>query len=327
MTSEILFQSLVKFTILKGEAIMGNYLVKRLFSMLITLWFVITITFFLMHSIPGGPFTREKELPPQVIEALNEKYNLDAPLYEQYFDYLKGVVTFDLGPSFKMTGVAVTELIRKGFPYSARMGGLAALVVLVLGIPIGIISALKQNSIIDYIVTIIATVGVAVPGFVVATVYIYIFSSKLSLVPSFGLDGWKSYIGPVLALSFFSLAFVMRLMRSSMLEVLGADYIRTARAKGIPEPIVIFKHALKNAVIPIITYIGPMVAAIVTGSFVIEKIFAIPGMGKYFVESVGNRDYTVLMGTTVFYAALVIVAILTVDIAYTLVDPRIKFGD
>ena len=327
MTSEILFQSLVKFTILKGEAIMGNYLVKRLFSMLITLWFVITITFFLMHSIPGGPFTREKELPPQVIEALNEKYNLDAPLYEQYFDYLKGVVTFDLGPSFKMTGVAVTELIRKGFPYSARMGGLAALVVLVLGIPIGIISALKQNSIIDYIVTIIATIGVAVPGFVVATVYIYIFSSKLSLVPSFGLDGWKSYIGPVLALSFFSLAFVMRLMRSSMLEVLGADYIRTARAKGIPEPIVIFKHALKNAVIPIITYIGPMVAAIVTGSFVIEKIFAIPGMGKYFVESVGNRDYTVLMGTTVFYAALVIVAILTVDIAYTLVDPRIKFGD
>lgn len=327
MTGEILFSSLVKFTILKGEAIMGNYLVKRLFSMLITLWFVITITFFLMHSIPGGPFTREKELPPQVIEALNEKYNLDAPLYEQYFDYLKGVVTFDLGPSFKMTGVAVTELIRKGFPYSARMGGLAALVVLILGIPIGIISALKQNSIIDYIVTIVATIGVAVPGFVVATVYIYIFSSKLSLVPSFGLDSWQSYIGPVLALSFFSLAFVMRLMRSSMLEVLGADYIRTARAKGIPEPIVIFKHALKNAIIPIITYIGPMVAAIVTGSFVIEKIFAIPGMGKYFVESVGNRDYTVLMGTTVFYAALVIVAILTVDIAYTLVDPRIKFGD
>jgi oligopeptide transport system permease protein len=280
-----------------------------------------------MHSIPGGPFTREKELPPQVIEALNEKYNLDAPLYEQYFDYLKGVVTFDLGPSFKMTGVAVTELIKKGFPYSARMGGLAALVVLILGIPIGIISALKQNSIIDYIVTIVATIGVAVPGFVVATVYIYIFSSKLSLVPSFGLDSWQSYIGPVLALSFFSLAFVMRLMRSSMLEVLGADYIRTARAKGIPEPIVIFKHALKNAIIPIITYIGPMVAAIVTGSFVIEKIFAIPGMGKYFVESVGNRDYTVLMGTTVFYAALVIVAILTVDIAYTLVDPRIKFGD
>ncbi len=306
---------------------MGNYLVKRLFSMLITLWFVITITFFLMHSIPGGPFTREKELPPQVIEALNEKYNLDAPLYEQYFDYLKGVVTFDLGPSFKMTGVAVTELIRKGFPYSARMGGLAALVVLLLGIPIGIISALKQNSIIDYIVTIIATIGVAVPGFVVATVYIYVFSSKLSLVPSFGLDSWQSYIGPVLALAFFSLAFVMRLMRSSMLEVLGADYIRTARAKGIPEPIVIFKHALKNAIIPVITFIGPMVASIVTGSFVIEKIFAIPGMGKYFVESVGNRDYTVLMGTTVFYAALVIVAILIVDVAYSIVDPRIKFGD
>lgn len=306
---------------------MGNYLVKRLFSMLITLWFVITITFFLMHSIPGGPFVREKELPPAVIEALNEKYHLDDPLYKQYFDYLKGVATFDLGPSFVQTGVQVTDLIKQGFPYSMRMGGLASIVVLLVGIPIGIISALKQNSIIDYIVTIIATIGVAVPGFVVGTLYIYIFSSKLALVPSFGLDSWQSYIGPVLALSFFSLAFVMRLMRSSMLEVLGADYIRTARAKGIPEPIVIFKHALKNAIIPIITFVGPMVAAIVTGSFVIEKIFAIPGMGKYFVESVGNRDYTVLMGTTIFYASLVIVAILIVDIAYSLVDPRIKFGD
>lgn len=327
MKSEGIFPSLVKFTKLKGESLMGNYLVKRLFSMLITLWFVITITFFLMHSIPGGPFVREKELPPAVIEALNEKYHLDDPLYKQYFDYLKGVATFDLGPSFVQTGVQVTDLIKQGFPYSMRMGGLASIVVLLVGIPIGIISALKQNSIIDYIVTIIATIGVAVPGFVVGTLYIYIFSSKLALVPSFGLDSWQSYIGPVLALSFFSLAFVMRLMRSSMLEVLGADYIRTARAKGIPEPIVIFKHALKNAIIPIITFVGPMVAAIVTGSFVIEKIFAIPGMGKYFVESVGNRDYTVLMGTTIFYASLVIVAILIVDIAYSLVDPRIKFGD
>ena len=306
---------------------MGNYLVKRLLSMVITLWFVITITFFLMHAIPGGPFVREKELPPEVIEALNEKYHLDDPLYVQYFDYLKGVVTFDLGPSFKMTGVEVTDLIKKGFPISAKMGGLAVLFVLLLGVPIGIISALKQNSWIDYIVTIIATIGVAVPGFVVATIYIYIFSSKLALVPSFGLESAKGYIGPVLALAFFSLAFVMRLMRSSMLEVLGEDYIRTARAKGLPEFIVIYKHALKNAIIPVITYVGPMIAAVMTGSFVIEKIFAIPGMGKYFVESVGNRDYTVLMGTTVFYAALVIVAILVVDVAYGMIDPRIKLGD
>ncbi len=306
---------------------MGNYLVKRLLSMVITLWFVITITFFLMHAIPGGPFVREKELPPEVIEALNEKYHLDDPLYVQYFDYLKGVVTFDMGPSFKMTGVEVTDLIKKGFPVSAKMGGLAVLFVLLLGVPIGIISALKQNSWIDYIVTIIATIGVAVPGFVVATIYIYIFSSKLALVPSFGLESAKGYIGPVLALAFFSLAFVMRLMRSSMLEVLGEDYIRTARAKGLPEFIVIYKHALKNAIIPVITYVGPMIASVMTGSFVIEKIFAIPGMGKYFVESVGNRDYTVLMGTTVFYAALVIVAILVVDVAYGMIDPRIKLGD
>lgn len=296
--------------------------------MLITLWFVVTITFFLMHSIPGGPFDlNEKALPPQVLEALNEKYHLNDPLYKQYFDYLKGVATFELGPSFSRPGITVNQLIEQGFPVSAKLGGLAALVVILVGVPVGIISALKQNRWEDYLVTIFATLGVAVPGFVLGTLIVYVFSARMDVLPAYGLDSWKHYIGPVITLSGFSLAFVSRLTRSSLLEVMQQDYIRTARAKGLPELTVIFKHALKNSLIPVITYMGPMIAAIMTGSFVTEKIFAIPGMGRHFVESVGNRDYTVLLGTTIFYAAFAIFMIFLVDIAYGLIDPRIKLGD
>ncbi|OPL09539.1 MAG: peptide ABC transporter permease [delta proteobacterium ML8_F1] len=295
--------------------------------MVITLWFVITITFFLMHAIPGGPFSSEKQLPEEVLEALNEKYNLNDPLYKQYFDYLKGVLVFDFGPSFKRVGVMVNDLIYSGFPVSAKVGGVSILMIVLMGIPLGIISALKQNSLTDYIVTIMATIGVAVPSFVIATVIIYVFSSRLGFLPSHGLTTWRHYVGPVISLSGFSLAFVARLTRSSMLEVMQQDYIRTARAKGLDEGVVIFKHALKNALIPVVTYMGPMIAAILTGSFVIERIFAIPGMGKHFVESVGNRDYTVIMGITIFYAFFAIVMILVVDILYGLIDPRIKFSD
>jgi len=307
---------------------LARYTLRRVVSMLITLWFVVTITFFLMHSIPGGPFDlNEKALPPQVLEALNEKYHLNDPLYKQYFDYLKGVATFELGPSFSRPGITVNQLIEQGFPVSARLGGLAALVVIGVGVPVGIISALKQNQWQDYVVTIFATLGVAVPGFVLGTLIVYVFSARLDMLPAYGLDTWKHYIGPVVTLSGFSLAFVSRLTRSSLLEVMQQDYIRTARAKGLPELTVIFKHALKNSLIPVITYMGPMIAAIMTGSFVTEKIFAVPGMGRHFVESVGNRDYTVLLGTTIFYAAFAIFMIFLVDIAYGLIDPRIKLGD
>lgn len=307
---------------------MARYTLRRVVSMLITLWFVVTITFFLMHSIPGGPFDlNEKALPPQVLEALNEKYHLNDPLYKQYFDYLKGVATFELGPSFSRPGITVNQLIEQGFPVSARLGGLAALVVIIVGVPVGIVSALKQNKWEDYLVTIFATLGVAVPGFVLGTLIVYVFSARMDVLPAYGLDTWKHYIGPVITLSGFSLAFVSRLTRSSLLEVMQQDYIRTARAKGLPELTVIFKHALKNSLIPVITYMGPMIAAIMTGSFVTEKIFAVPGMGRHFVESVGNRDYTVLLGTTIFYAAFAIFMIFLVDIAYGLIDPRIKLGD
>ena len=306
---------------------MGKYILRRLISMLITLVFVASITFFLMHAVPGGPFQSEKALPEAVIRALNEKYHLDDPLWKQYLDYMRGVFTFQLGPSFKRVGTTVNDLIVAGFPYSAKLGFFATLAIVALGVPAGIISALKTNKWEDYLVTILATLGVAVPSFVLGALFIYIFSSKLGWMPSFGLTSWKHYIGPVIALSGFSLAFVARLTRSSVLEVMQQDYIRTARAKGLPEIVVIVKHALKNALIPVVTYLGPMIAAMMTGSFVVEKIFAIPGMGKYFVESVSSRDYTVLMGTTIFYAAFSITMIFIVDIAYGFIDPRIKLGD
>lgn len=292
--------------------------------MVITLLMVITITFFLMHAIPGGPFTREKALPEAVIKALEAKYHLNQPIWKQYLDYLGGILKGDLGPSFQRVGISVRELIETGFPVSAKVGGLSVLLVLVLGIPIGIISALKQNKWQDQLSMFMATLGVTIPSFVLGTLIIYVFSSRLGILPSFGLKTWKHYIGPVIALGGFSLAFVARLTRSSMLEVLQQDYIRTARAKGLSEFKVIGKHALKNALIPVVTYVGPLVAGILTGSFVVEKIFAIPGMGKYFVESVGNRDYTVLMGMTVFYALFLVVMVLVVDVIYGLIDPRIK---
>jgi oligopeptide transport system permease protein len=295
--------------------------------MFITLFFVITVTFFLMHSIPGGPFTRERALPAAVEAALNAKYNLDAPLWVQYVDYLKGVASLDLGPSFQKVGVEVNDMIKDGFPTSAKVGGAASLFIIILGIPLGLISALKQNKWQDYIVSFISTIGVTVPSFVVATLIIYVFSSQLGWLPSNGLTSVKHYIGPVIALAGFSLAFVARLTRSSMLEVLRQDYVMTARAKGLSEFKVIGKHALKNALIPVVTYIGPMVAAILTGSFVVERIFAIPGMGKMFVESVSNRDYTVILGSTIFYAAFSILMIFLVDVAYGLIDPRIKLED
>lgn len=306
---------------------LGRFLVKRILTMVVTLFVIITITFIMMHAIPGGPFTREKALPEAVLNALNEKYHLDDPLWKQYVDYVKGVLTFNLGPSFQRAGVTVNQLIKEGFPATLKIGLASVFVIIIVGIPLGIISALKQNKWQDGLVMFIATLGVTIPSFVMATGIIYIFSAKLNVLPSNGLTSWKHMIGPVIALSGFSLSFVARLTRSSMLEVLQQDYIRTARAKGLSNNKVIYKHALKNALIPVVTYLGPMIATLLTGSFVIEKVFAIPGMGKHFVESVGNRDYTVLMGITIFYALFLIIMVLLVDILYSFIDPRIKMED
>ncbi len=303
---------------------MSSYYIKRTLSAIFTIFVITTMLFFMLRIIPGGPFTREKQIPDAILQSLNEKYNLDAPLYEQYFDYMKGLVTLDLGPSYTKIGFTVNDLIAAGLPASVKIGALASLLIVIVGIPIGIISALKSNTATDYFVMFMATLGVTVPSFVIATLIIYFFAGQLGWLPTNGLNSPLAYIGPVIALSGYSISFVSRLTRSSMLEVLRQDYVRTARANGISEGKVIFKHALKNALIPVITYIGPMVAAILTGSFVIEKIFAIPGMGGYFVESVTNRDYTVIMGITVFYSAFYIVMVMLVDIGYSIIDPRIR---
>ncbi len=303
---------------------MRSFLIKRIIMIILTLFLIALLTFTLMHSVPGGPFTRERELPEQVEQALNEKYHLNDPLYVQFFDYIKGIITFDLGPSFKYQGKSVNEFIEKGFPVSARLGGVTILFVLLISVPMGILAAVKNNRWQDGFIMALATLGITIPSFVVATGLMYVFSYKLGWVPTFGLDSWKNYILPVIALGGYSLSFITRLMRSSLLDVLGQDYIRTARSKGLTEPQIIIHHALRNALIPVVTVIGPTVAALMTGSFVIEKIFAIPGMGVHFIDSVSQRDYTAIMGITVFYATFLIAMIFIVDIFYSLIDPRIE---
>ena len=306
---------------------MGNYILQRIVSMVITLFVVITLTFVLMHSIPGGPFTGEKKLPPEIERALIEKYHLDDPLWKQYTDYVTGIVQGDFGPSYKYKGQEVSDMIKEYFPVSAELGGAAILVIIIVGIPIGIVSALKQGTWVDSLVMFFAILGVTIPAFVIATILIYIFGLQLRVLPTSRWGTWQHMIMPSIALAAYSMAFIARLTRSTMLEVISQDYIRTARAKGLSESVVIYKHALKNALIPIVTYMGPMISGILTGSFVIEKIFAIPGMGRMFVESISNRDYTVIMGVTIFDAAILVVIILVVDVLYGFIDPRIKIGE
>ncbi len=292
--------------------------------MVVTLWVVITMTFVLMHSVPGGPFASKKRLPAPVIAALNEKYHMNDPLHKQYFDYLNDVLHGNLGPSFKYKGQTVNDFIRNGLPTSAIIGIGSVILSVGVGIPFGVISALKQNKFEDRFVLVMATLGVCIPSFVLATMMIYVFGFKLKWFPIFGVSSWKSYVLPILGLSGFSISFLSRLVRSNMVEVLQQDYIRTARAKGLSESTVIYKHAFRNVLIPVVTFLGPMILTVLTGSFAIEKIFALPGMGRYFVNSIAVRDYTVIMGITIFDTVLLVVAIFVTDMLYGIVDPRIK---
>ena len=304
---------------------MTKYIIKRVIMMICTLLLISLLTFILMHSVPGGPFTSDRQLPEAVEAALNEKYNLNDPLPVQYIDYMVDLLHGDLGPSFQYAGRSVNDFITSGFPVSARLGLVTICFVLLASIPLGIVAALKNGRWQDMGIMAIATLGVTIPSFVIATGLMYIFSYKLGWTPTIGLDSWKSYILPVIALGGYSLAFMTRLMRSSLLEVMGQDYIRTARAKGLSEFKVVTRHALRNALIPVITILGPTIANLLTGSFVIEKIFALPGLGIHFVNSITNRDYTAIMGVTIFYAAFLIAMIFIVDIFYCLIDPRIKY--
>lgn len=305
---------------------MNKYLIKKIIFSFVTLLIVITLVFFMMRAIPGGPFTREKPLPEATRERIEEAYGLNEPLLLQYFKYMGNLFQGDLGPSFRKPAYSVNELLATGIPQTAKIGGLAVIFVVIIGIPLGVISALKANSSIDYGVMILATIGITVPSFVVGSLFI-LAAQNIDWMPVGGLDRPISYVGPVVALAGYSLAFVSRLTRSSMLEVLRQDYVRTARANGLSEFKVIYKHALKNSLIPVITYVGPMVAALMTGSFVIERIFVINGIGKYFTESIGARDYTLIIGVTLFYAIFYIIMVLLVDIAYSLLDPRIRLSD
>lgn len=305
---------------------MARYALDRLISALTTLLLIITITFILMHAIPGGPFDQEKAVSAQITQNIKEHYHLNDPLWRQYVDYLKKIIHFDLGPSYKYPDSSVNDLIRAGFPVSAAIGLLAVLVAVALGIPAGILAALRHSKWQDNLVMLVAIVGVSIPSFIGATLLQYLFAYKWQLFPA-ALWGTPAHLVlPVLALSALPLAFFARLIRSSMLEVLSQDYIRTARSKGLSEATVVLRHVLKNTLIPFVTVLGPMLANLLTGTFVIERIFAIPGLGNYFVNSIYNRDYFVILGLTVFYAGILLLLNLAVDIVYAVIDPRIKLA-
>lgn len=303
---------------------MFRFLLKRFGYIIVSLFFIVTITFFMMQAAPGGPFASERKLPPKIEEQMNEAYGLNDPFYVQYFDYLVGIAKWDFGPSFAYKGQSVNDIISRSFPYSLIMGLEAIFLALSIGILLGVVAALYHNKFGDYFAMIFAVLGISVPSFILATILQYVFALKLQVLPIAKFDSFAHTILPSIALATTPLAFIARLMRSSMLDVLNSDYIKTAKAKGLSGRVTIYRHGIRNAILPVVSYLGPLVVAILTGSFIIEKIFSIPGLGNEFVESVTNRDYTVIMGTTVFFSILLLVSILIVDIIYGMIDPRIK---
>ena len=300
------------------------YVLKRIGLAILTIWVVITITFFVMHAVPGGPFVGEKATTPAVQAAMEAKYGLDKPVLEQSFTYLGDIVLrFDFGPSLKQRGRQVIDIIADGMKVSAKLGLIAAFGALVVGIVLGAVAALRRNKVIDKVIMVITTAFVSMPSFIAGALLLTIFAVSLHLLPANGAQK-NGLILPVVTLALYPMAYITRLTRSSMLDVLGQDYIRTARAKGVPGFKVIFGHALKNSLIPVITYFGPMLAYIVTGSIVVEQIFAVPGIGRAFVNSITGRDYPLIMGTTIILACLIIIMNLVSDLLYKIVDPRIE---
>ena len=299
------------------------YIGKRIVLAIFTIWVVITVTFFVMHAVPGGPFVGEKATTPAVQAAMEAKYGLDKPLMVQYGTYLKDIVTkFDFGPSLKQRGRMVIDIISDGMRTSMKLGLLAAISSAIVGIVLGAIAALRRNKLIDRIVMVLTTAFVSMPSFIMGSLLLVLFAIKLQLLPANGSTS-AGLVLPIVTLALYPMAYITRLTRSSMLDVLGQDYIRTARAKGVSGPRIIFGHALKNSLIPVLTYFGPMLAYIVTGSLVVEQIFAVPGIGRAFVSSITNRDYPMIMGTTIILAALIVIMNLVTDILYKVVDPRI----
>ncbi len=305
---------------------MLRYVVQKLLYMLVTIFILASATFFLMKAIPGNPFQSEKNIPQAIQEKLNEQYGFDLPLWQQYTNYMNKLVQLDLGMSMKQQYTTVGSIIKNGFIYSMQLGLFAVIVAIAAGIILGLIAALNHRRFLDGFTIFIAILGVSIPNFVLASGLQYVFGVKLGLFNVTGLNEPMDFVLPVIALSFLPTAFIARLVRSSMLEILSADYIKTARAKGLTGRVILVRHALRNAILPVVTYVGPMAANIITGSVIIEQIFGIGGLGKDFVNSITNRDYTLIMGLTLFYAVILMLARFATDIAYGFVDPRIKFS-
>ena len=305
---------------------MRRYIFQRVWASFLTLFVVVTLTFFMMRAIPGGPFTDEKAIPPFILEKIMARYHLNDPLYVQYGHYLWDVLHFDLGPSYRYEGMTVNQLIASGFPASLMVGSIAILLSLVVGIPAGIVSALRRGRWQDRTAMVLATLGITIPNFVIATILVYFFAYRWGWVTVGFWEGLPTALLPAITLAGYPTAFISRLTRSSMLEVLQQDYIRTAYSKGLRERAVVYIHALRNAVIPVVTYLGPLIAGILTGSFVVEQVFGVPGLGTFFVTSISNRDYTTIMGVTIFYSALLVSLNLVVDICLGFIDPRIKLN-
>ena len=299
------------------------YILKRIALAILTVWVVITGTFFVTRAVPGGPFMSEKAISKEAQAALEAKYGLDKPVMEQYFTYLKDIVTkLDFGPSLKLRGRMVMDVIADGMKTSVKLGLIAAFLALALGIVLGSVAALRRNTLLDKGIMVVATAFVSMPSFIMGTLLLLLFAVHWPIFPANGSTS-NGLVLPIITLSLYPMAYITRLTRSSMLDVLGQDYIRTARAKGVSPFKIIFGHALKNSLIPVITYFGPMLAYIVTGSLVVEQIFAVPGIGRAFVSSITNRDYPLIMGTTIVLACLIVIMNLISDILYKVVDPRI----
>lgn len=304
---------------------MFKYIVKRLLLGIFTLFILATIVFFGMKAMPGSPFSRDnKAIPAATMEALNKKYGLDKPVSEQYVVYMKNVIHGDFGVSISKKGQSVTEIIKTRLPVTAKLGVIAFVVSMLVGITLGVISALTNKQWVNSLITILATIGVSVPGFLLAMLMMILLAVNLKLLPVVGLETPASYIMPVLALSFSPISTITRLTRSSLRDVMGSDFITLARSKGTKESMVVIKHGLKNALLPVITYAGPMFAGMITGSLVIETLFSVPGIGREFTTSISNRDYTLCMGLTILLGALVIIMTLVSDVVSAMVDPRIK---
>ncbi|AZZ90171.1 oligopeptide ABC transporter permease OppB [Hahella sp. KA22] len=308
---------------------MLNYFIRRVLASIPTLLIVITIAFFMMRIAPGGPWDKERSLPPEIEANIMKAYDMDKPLVEQYFIYLGKILVGDFGPSYKFRDFSVTDLLMGGFPASLQIGGMAIFLAVIFGTLFGAMAALRKNSAADYSVMTMAMTGIAIPNFVMAPVLTLIFGVYLSWLPVAGWgDGSFQYkVLPVLALALPQIAYIARLTRGSMIEVLHSNYIRTARAKGLRERLVLLRHALKGAMLPVVSYLGPATAAVITGSVVIETIFDIPGIGRYFIQGALNRDYPLVMGTVIFYGVLIIVLNLIVDMLYGLLDPKVRLHD